>query len=147
MIIGCGRLGSELASQMSDDGREVTVIDENTDAFRKLSPSYGGLTVAGDASVLSVLKDAGLDNADTVIAVTDDDNTNIMAAQAASVLYHVPNIICRVYDSERACIYEDSGIRTICPTALSIHEVDQVLEHEPCQPESEQFCMSREAAI
>ena len=88
-------------------------------AFRKLDAAYGGLTLVGDATDVAVLRSAQIERADTVVSVTNDDNTNIMVAQIACNLYHIPNVVCRLYDPEREVVYREFGIDTICPTVLS----------------------------
>ena len=101
IIVGCGRLGASLASRFSEDGGNVLVIDEDKNSFRKLSPNYGGMVIQGDATEISVLKRAEIKNATSVIAVTNHDNTNVMVAQLAKELFHIDNVIARLYDPDR----------------------------------------------
>lgn len=96
IIVGCGRLGASIADMLPSKWRRALVLDRDEAAFRNLDAAYGGLTATGDATDLSVLREVDIDHADTVISVTDDDNTNIMVAQIASELYHIPNVICRL---------------------------------------------------
>ena len=127
IIVGCGRLGASLASRFSEDGGNVLVIDEDKNSFRKLSPNYGGMVIQGDATEISVLKRAEIKNATSVIAVTNHDNTNVMVAQLAKELFHIDNVIARLYDPDRECVYRELEIDTICPVVLSTREVDQLL--------------------
>ena len=127
IIVGCGRLGSMLANTLSDAGDDVTVIDGNPDSFIKLSPDFGGLSIAGNGTEISVLKKAEIDHADAVIAVTNNDNTNIMIAQIAKEMFNVKHVIARLYDPEKECVYEEFGIDTICPAVLSAQKVDRIL--------------------
>ena len=127
VIIGCGRLGASLANAISDKEASVMMVDRDERAFRKLGASYGGLTLAGDATDIAVLRSAEIERADTVVSVTNDDNTNIMVAQIARNVYHIPNVICRLYDPEREIVYKEFGIDTICPTVLSTREIDRLL--------------------
>jgi len=127
IIVGCGRLGASLASRFSEDGGNVLVIDEDKNSFRKLSPNYGGMVIQGDATEISVLKRAEIKNATSVIAVTNHDNTNIMVAQLAKELFHIDNVIARLYDPDRECVYRELEIDTICPVVLSTRKVDQLL--------------------
>ena len=127
IIVGCGRLGASLASRFSEDGGNVLVIDEDKNSFRKLSPNYGGMVIQGDATEISVLKRAEIKNATSVIAVTNHDNTNIMVAQLAKELFHIDNVIARLYDPDRECVYRELEINTICPVVLSTRKVDQLL--------------------
>jgi trk system potassium uptake protein TrkA len=127
IIIGCGRLGANLANTLSDEGANVLIIDKNKDAFRKLSPSFGGLSITGDALDLDVLQEAQIGKAGTVVAVTNSDNANIMAAQIARELFDVGRVIARLYDPERECVYREFDIDTICPAVLSAKEIDKIL--------------------
>ena len=127
VIIGCGRLGASLANAISDKDASVMIVDRDERAFRKLGTSYGGLTLTGDATDIAVLRSAEIERADTVVSVTNDDNTNIMVAQIARNVYHIPNVICRLYDPEREIVYKEFGIDTICPTVLSTREIDRLL--------------------
>ena len=126
-MIGCGRLGANLANTLSDNGGNVLIIDKNKDAFRKLAPSFGGLSIAGDATDLDVLQEAQISRASVVVAVTDSDNANIIVAQIARELFHIRRVIARLYDPERECVYREFGIDTICPAVLSAKEIDKIL--------------------
>lgn len=127
IIVGCGRLGANLANTLSNSDGNVIIIDKDERSFRKLSPSYGGLTFVGDATDISVLKAAGIERADAVVSVTNFDNTNIMVAQIAREQYKIKNVVCRLYDPERECIYQEFGISTICPAVLSEKEISKLL--------------------
>ena len=127
IIVGCGRLGANLANTLSDSGSKVTVIDKNPDAFRKLSPSYGGIVMTGNATDLLILENAEIEKASTVVAVTNNDNTNIMLAQLAKEMFGIEQVIARLYDTDRECVYHEFGIDTICPAVLSEKEVDRLL--------------------
>ena len=119
VILGCGRVGSTLATQLCEAGHEVSIIDRNRDAFRRLSPQYTGQTIFGQGIDEDVLKRAGIEKADGFVALTQGDNTNIMASQVVKVRFNVPRIYCRVYDSNRAQVFREMGIDTI-PTAKLI---------------------------
>ncbi|MFW6677199.1 potassium channel family protein [Lacrimispora sp. AGF001] len=127
IIIGCGRLGANLANTLSDNGDDVLIIDKNKEAFRKLSPAFGGLTLNGDATDLDILLEAQISNATTVIAVTNNDNANILVAQIAREIFHIERVIARLYDPEREYVYHEFGIDTICPAVLSVKEIDKIL--------------------
>ena len=101
IIVGCGRLGANLAGTMSDEGADVLIIDTDEGSFRKLSPSYGGITVVGDATDMQILREADIAKATAVVSVTNNDNTNILVAQIAKEMFHVPHVIARLYDPER----------------------------------------------
>jgi len=127
IIVGCGRLGASLANSLSDNGGNVLIIDLDKDSVRKLSPSYGGLTLIGDATDIDVLREAGIEKATVVVAVTNDDNTNIMVAQMAKELFNIQQVISRLYDPDRECVYREFDISTICPAILSAKEISKTL--------------------
>lgn len=127
IVVGCGRLGANLSNSLSDKGGNVLIIDKNKDAFRKLSPSFGGIFITGDAMDLDILQEAQMGRAGVVLAVTNNDNINIMAAQIARELFHIKRVIARLYDPERECVYREFGIDTICPAVLSVKEIDKIL--------------------
>ncbi|MDR1065874.1 MAG: TrkA family potassium uptake protein [Clostridiales bacterium] len=127
IIVGCGRLGANLANTLSAGGEGVTIIDICQEAFRKLSPSFGGITVTGDATEVFALTEAGIEQAQAVISVTNKDNTNILVAQIAKELFHINHVIARLYDPEREMVYREFGIDTICPAVLSVKEIDKLL--------------------
>ena len=127
IIVGCGRLGANLANTLSEEGENVLILDREMEAFGMLSPYFGGLTVEGDGTDLD-LKKADISRANAVIAVTNNDNTNILIAQLAKEYYCVGRVISRLYDPERECVYRELGIDTICPAVLSANEIDKLLE-------------------
>lgn len=127
IIIGCGRLGANLANTLSNAGGNVLIMDKNKDAFRKLSPSFGGLAVVGDGMDFYALHGAQIDKASAVVVVTNNDNANVMIAQIAREVFKVKRVIARLYDPEREYIYHEFGIDTICPAVLSAKEIDKIL--------------------
>ncbi|NLI22803.1 MAG: TrkA family potassium uptake protein [Clostridiales bacterium] len=133
IIVGCGRLGANLANALSDAQENVLIIDKNKDAFRKLSPSYGGLATAADATDLDALQEAGMVKAGTVVVVTNNDNVNVMVAQLAREVFKVREVIARLYDPERECVYREFDIKTICPAVLSMKEIEKILGKKPTE--------------
>lgn len=127
IIIGCGRLGANLANTLSDEGGNVLIMDKNKDSFRKLSPSFGGLPVAADGMDFDALIEANIQKAGAVVVVTNNDNANVMIAQIAREVFHVKHVIARLYDPEREYIYREFGIDTICPAILSAKEMEKIL--------------------
>lgn len=119
IIVGCGRLGSELANALSEEGHSIVVIDEREQSFSKLSQEFGGYTITGSAVELDTLKKAGIDEADVLFAVTTHDNTNLMVAQVAREMFGVQRVVARVFDPSRDEHYAERGIATVSPTRLS----------------------------
>ena len=126
VIIGCGRLGASLAGTLSEEGGNVLVTDRDNNSFRKLPPSFGGLTLTGDATDINVLRDAQIEKATAIVVVTNNDNTNIMIAQMAKELFKKERVIARLYDPEREYVYREFGIDTIC---RFIRKRDQKIDH------------------
>ena len=119
VIVGCGRLGSYLANQLSRAGHGVVVIDCDEQAFRNLPPEYSGFRVEGDATEMAVLRQAKADKADMVIATTRGDNVNLMVAQMARAALGVPRVLARVFEPAMKPIYRRMGIESICPTSVA----------------------------
>lgn len=128
IIVGCGRLGANIANEISNEGSDVLIIDQNSESFRRLASNFGGLSVVADGTDLDKLREVKIERASTVIAVTNDDNTNIMVAQIARELFGVRRVIARLYDSECESVYKNLGINTICPSALSAKEIEKILD-------------------
>ncbi len=118
IVIGCGRVGSELATMLSREGNDVVVIDKNPKAFKRLGTTFNGMTYVGLGYDEELLKEAGIDRCDALAAVTDLDNSNMMAAEVASKLYNVPRVVLRLYHPERERTLQILGLDYVCGTAL-----------------------------
>ena len=119
VVVGCGRLGSILASRLSSQGNSVVVIDPHESSFNNLSSDFSGFKITGDASEIEILRSAKVDQADCLLAVTDKDNINLMVTQIAKQIFKTSIVLARVFDPAREKIYRDFGIATISPTQLS----------------------------
>ena len=113
VIMGCGRLGSTLAQNLEGRGHSVAVIDQNSDAFRRLGSDFGGITVTGIGFDRDVLRAAGIERADAFAAVSSGDNSNIISARLARETFGVSRVVARIYDAKRAQVYERLGIPTV----------------------------------
>ncbi|RJP27323.1 MAG: TrkA family potassium uptake protein [Candidatus Omnitrophota bacterium] len=109
IIVGCGRVGSELGKLLSSEKNNVVLIDKNQASFERLGDSFNGLTLVGNGFDLELLKQAGIEKADAFCALTNGDNTNLVSAQVAKKIFRVPKVIARVYDPQRAHIYSAIG--------------------------------------
>jgi len=118
IIVGCGRVGSELAKLLSGEGHDVVVIDKSSASFDRLGATFNGLTLTGNGFDLELLKQSGIRKADAFCAVTNGDNTNLISAQVAKKIFSVPKVIARVYDPQRAHIYAALGLDIISGTML-----------------------------
>jgi trk system potassium uptake protein len=118
VILGCGRVGSRLATMLDLMGHDVAIIDKSQDSFKRLPTNYNGQAIIGVGIDEDVLRSAGIEHADVFAAVTNGDNTNIMASEIARELFNVPKVIARIYDPLREETYHALGLETICPTTL-----------------------------
>jgi trk system potassium uptake protein TrkA len=130
IIVGCGRLGSTLAAQMSDQDKNVSVIDINERAFRKLPLSYGGYTIEGDGADMDVLTSCNAKDAAVLIATTQNDDTNIMVAQIAKEIYKIKKVIVRLKDHTKLVTIGDMDIEAICPAMLSVKEFERIIAQD-----------------
>ena len=127
IVAGCGKIGANLVKNLSNDGHDVVVIDPNEENFAQLENGTNCLTVTGMPIDEDVLKSAGIERADALFAVTSDDNVNIMTAQIAKQLYHVPRVITRFYDPDKEQVMRQMGLCTICPTLLAVEKIGTLL--------------------
>ncbi len=128
VILGCGRVGSELAKRLVTEHHQITVIDQSNAAFDRLGATFPGRLVLGTGIDEDVLRRAGIEHADVFVAVTNWDNTNVMAAQVARDLFGVKRIVCRLYDPLREEIYRSLGLETICPTLWGVNRIEEILK-------------------
>ena len=122
VIMGCGRVGAQLAAKMDAEGHKVTVIDIEPYSFRRLPSTFRGTAMVGNGLDEDLLKKAGIEETDVFVAVTQGDNRNVMAAQIAKHIFNVPKVACRIYDPIREEIYRNLGLQT-CSSTLVIAEL------------------------
>jgi len=122
--MGCGRVGSSLASELELLGHTVSIIDQSREAFRRLGPDFKGRTISGIGFDRDTLLEAGIETADAFAAVSNGDNSNILAARVARETYGVANVVARIYDPGRAEIYQRLGIPTV---ATVLWATDQIM--------------------
>lgn len=127
IVVGCGRLGADLAYRLSKAGNTVSVIDGHEEAFAKLPVDFIGRTHEGNGLQQDVLIRAGIETADGLAAVTDSDAINAVVARVAQVKYHVPNVVARNYDPMLRSIYEDLGVQVISSTSWGAQRVKELL--------------------
>ena len=122
--MGCGRVGSGLAIDLEAAGHSVSIIDQNKEAFRRLGSDFKGQIIAGVGFDRDILLEAGIEKADAFAAVSNGDNSNILAARVARETYGVEKVVARIYDPARAEIYQRLGIPTV---ATVLWTTDQIL--------------------
>ena len=130
MIVGCGRVGSQLAALLSQEGHNVTIIDKNADSFKRLGGTFNGVTAVGNAFDEKLLRELKIEKQDAFVSVTSGDNTNLMASQIARKMFKVPRVIARVYDPQRADIYKKFDLDIISGTMLVAAMIrDKIIEN------------------
>ena len=115
LVAGCGRFGACLAAALSEAGYDILVIDKQKSAFRRLSDSFQGFEIEGDAADVNI-----------VLVATDNDNTNCMIAQIAATIYHIEQVYIRLNDPDKEKLLEQTSIRAIYPARLSVQEFEQI---------------------
>lgn len=123
LIIGCGRVGSRLASALSQMGHDISVLDRDETAFDALDEDFDGITHVGIPIDQDVLRRAGIEGCDAVVSVTSQDTVNLMVAQLAQEIFKVPQVLSRVYDPVREEVFSEFGLSTVCPTNLSVDAI------------------------
>ncbi len=118
VIMGCGRVGANLAALLDGEGHEITVLDVDSSSFRRLPPTFSGVALLGDGTDQEALRKAGIEETDAFVAVTQGDNRNVMAAQIAKHIFNIPRVLCRIYDPLRRDLYEDLGLEAFSPTTI-----------------------------
>ena len=118
VIMGCGRVGAQLASLLDEEGHSVAVLDTDADSFRRLPSEFNGTALLGNGIDEEVLKRAGIEEADIFVALTQGDNRNVMAAQIAKHIFNVPRVVCRIYDPLRQELYSTLGLEAFSPTTI-----------------------------
>jgi trk system potassium uptake protein TrkA len=131
VIMGCGRVGAELAADLDREGHDVTVLDVNPNAFRRLPAEFRGQRVIGNGIDQEVLERIDLGEADAFVAATQGDNRNVMATQMAKHIFGVARCVCRIYDPIREEIYHGLGLETISPTKVGARLLKEALMREP----------------
>jgi len=129
VIMGCGRVGSQLANLLYMDGHKVSIIDLDPKAFNRLGKNFKGKTIIGFGYDREVLINAGIENADAFASVTPGDNRNIIATLIAKREFKVPLVIARIYDPVRANVYKKLGITTIAPTTWGANKIWELICH------------------
>ena len=118
VIMGCGRVGAQLASLLDQEGHSVTALDIDAYSFRRLPPDFKGTAILGNGLDEDDLRRAGIEDADAFVAVTQGDNRNVMAAQIAQKIFNIKKVVCRIYDPLRRDLYTVLGLEAISPTTI-----------------------------
>jgi trk system potassium uptake protein TrkA len=123
VVVGCGRVGSEIAGSLHQQGHTVSIIDKRKDAFRRLPKGFAGNRVVGFGFDRDTLREAGIEEAGALASVTSGDNSNIMSARVARETFGVERVVARIYDPRRAAIYQRLGIPTVATVSWTTDQV------------------------
>jgi len=130
IVVGCGRVGAALAYQLYKKGHQVTVIDQGDTAFDNLPPDFHGRTVEGEVLAQEVLRRAGIEQADSLTAVTNSDSVNAVIAHVARTVYHVPNVVARNYEPRWRPLQEAFGLQVVSSASWGVQRIETLL----CSP-------------
>lgn len=128
VIMGCGRVGAQIAGLLEQGGHEITILDIDAYSFRRLPPDFKGTALLGNGMDEEVLRRAGIEEADVFVAMTQGDNRNVMAAQIAKHIFNVPRVISRIYDPLRQEMYDTLGLEAFSPTTIFAELVRDKIE-------------------
>ncbi len=128
-MIGCGRVGSQVAKNLDETGWDVVAIDGNEEVLNRLGETWDGGFLVGHGMDIDLLREAGIEETDAVVIATNGDNTNLVVGQIAQRRFNVPCVIVRILDPARAELYESLGLEIICPTKTATETLtNRVLE-------------------
>lgn len=134
IVVGCGRVGSNVALQLHSSGWDVTCVDENEDALSRLGEHWTGGFLVGHGMDQQLLREAGIEEADAIVVTTDGDNSNIVIGQVAQKRFQVPTVVIRVLDPGRAQFYAARGMRVVCPTSAAIETLVEAVRATEATP-------------
>lgn len=129
IVVGCGRVGSELAFRLFRKGHNVAVVDAVLASFHNLHPDFRGRTIEGEALNQGVLQRAGIESADGFAAVTSSDTLNVTAAHLARSIYNVPNVVARNYDPGKRPLYEAFDLQVVSSSSWGAQRIEELLYH------------------
>ena len=128
IIMGCGRLGAQLATMLEEDGHEIAILDLDKFAFDHLPPNFKGRRILGDGTDQDTLRRAEAERADAFVAATRGDNRNALAAQVARHVFHIDKVGSVIFDPIREEVYRSFGMRTINPTKIEAQLLRESIE-------------------
>ena len=134
IIMGCGKIGSQVSFMLDKQGHDVTVIDDCIENLDKLDPGYNGRKIVGVGFDHEILIKSGIEHADAFVATSPSDNLNIISARTARNIFHVPRVVCRLYDPRQAEIYRRLGLVTISMVSWGAQRISELLSHSDLAP-------------
>ncbi len=131
LVVGCGKVGSRLATVLAEEGHMVSVVDRSEERLESLPDDFDGMKTCGVPIDQDVLREAGIENCDALAAVSSDDNVNIMVSQVAKKIFGIQNVVTRIYTPDREDVFSHFGLSTVCPTHLTVSAIHSaVVEHD-----------------
>jgi len=127
IVIGCGRVGAEVAYGLFSKGHKITVIDQDAGAFRNLPEDFRGMTLHGDVLTQDILLRAGIEHADALAAVTPNDSVNTVLGHIARVVFKVPNVVVRNFDPRKRSMHGAFGLQVISPVSMGAQRIEEIL--------------------
>ncbi len=127
IVVGCGRMGSELAYRLFKMGHHVTVMDVVASAFRNLPADFVGHMVEGEIFARDVLHRAGIEHADGLATVTNSDSFNAVVGHLARTVYHVPNVVVRNYDPHWRALHDLFGFQVISSSSWGAQRTAEII--------------------
>jgi trk system potassium uptake protein TrkA len=134
IIMGCGRVGVQLAQLLADEGHQVVVIDYDANALKRLGPDFKGQSIVGVGFDKDILIKAGIEHTDAFAAASSSDNANIIAARIAHNIFHVPRVVARLFDPQRAEVYRRLGMLTISSTTWGAERIRELITSAEIDP-------------
>jgi trk system potassium uptake protein TrkA len=134
IIVGCGRVGAELAFLLYRRGHDVNIIDHVGSSFSHLDPAWRGRTIEAEAMAEGILERAGVERADALASVTNSDAVNAVVAHVALSVYHVPSVVSRNYDPRWRPLHEAMELHMVSSTAWGAQRVEELLENRRMRP-------------
>ncbi len=130
LIVGCRKVGARLAEVLSEQGHDISIVNKTDEGLELLPSDFNGFITTGVPIDQDVLRKAGIESCDAVAAVTPDDNVNIMVSELAKEVFKVPKVLVRIYDPKREEVFAQLGMRTICPTNLTVSAICSALNED-----------------
>lgn len=134
LVIGCGLLGQKVARTLDQMGWQVSALDDRESELQQLGEDFGGVMFRGFPMDLRSLREAGIESCDAVAVTTSDDNLNIAVAQIARDYFGIDNVVARISDPARESVFENFGLRTVCPTNLTGDRIVSAITGETNAP-------------
>lgn len=128
IIVGCGRVGSVLAGLLSQEGHDVVVVDSHEARFKYLNPQFSGVTILGDGADINTLREAKIERAEVLVIATGDDNSNLMSAQIAKKIFHIPRALVRVKDPRKMDVYREYDLEPVSATTLAAYRLAEMVK-------------------